>query len=54
MTTSFEMVPKGSVLSYQSLEYEKLDKSKQTAYSRSIGISSIRYAGKQSLCIWNK
>ena len=29
MTTSFEVVPKGSVLSYQSLECEKLDRSKQ-------------------------
>ena len=29
MTSSFGVVPKGSVLSYQSLEYERLDKSKQ-------------------------
>ena len=29
MTTSFGVVPKAFVLSYQSLEYERLDKSKQ-------------------------
>ena len=29
MTTSFGVVPKGSVLSYQSLEFERLDRSKQ-------------------------
>ena len=29
MTTSFGVVPKGSVLSYQSLVFERLDRSKQ-------------------------
>ena len=29
MTTSFGVVPKGSILSYQILEYERLDRSKQ-------------------------